>query len=253
MYTLSRSFTFVARNAEGACLAMTSPASMDSLTDACCQAVGDFIKQSADGLYSFARAQGLQDSPLYFVTSCINSRSWGMASFINAQQRSTMKLEPVSSPSNPNQQAYRWTETKQFGRCCVSGPGGAPRFQDQPLFLNGWKLAISERYQNAWPPKSNAVPGGAHNPGLEGGEGLSRQDLVRSLLETLKVWLFSWLVHFVSYPCSCITDKPSIGLPQQDDVLRGKSIPLPSCCCVDAAHSTNQSTLSLTTTIGSSP
>ncbi|KAJ2925413.1 hypothetical protein H1R20_g11707, partial [Candolleomyces eurysporus] len=242
------SFTFTARNAEGACLALTDPASVDSLTEGCSQAVGDFIKQNADGLYSFARARGLQSytkSPLYFVTSCTKTRSWGMASFINAERECPMKLEPVPSPSNPDQTAFRWTETKQFGKFCTSRPGGVPGVQDQPLFLDGWKLATSEQYRSEWRkskvagkvsrrdrdgdnsgsgslggsshqggygpqfggPSSSSNPsgsshdyggqaggqgrsydsGGTSNLGQDAGEGpLSQQELVRSLLETLK-------------------------------------------------------------------
>ncbi|KAJ2914789.1 hypothetical protein MD484_g5595, partial [Candolleomyces efflorescens] len=217
-------FNFETRKSEGACLALTSPTSVDSLTDACCKAVGNFIKNNADSLYAVALLRGLESSwnaPIYFVTSCTKASSCAMASFVDAEPRSLMKLQGRIPPPSPAQPSFIWVRRmgQSVGRSCVSLPGGVPGVQDHALFLSGWKLTISEVYRNGWPDKYNSFTSAA----IEAREKeLEQKDPLERLVETLK----------------------------QAIATGGKWLPLFIVLLINAAHSAGRITLLFTMMIG---
>ena len=136
----------------GALLFLPDGASQDRLHNSA--EIKQFIIKHAETWISYAISTGqdIDRDSLYFVTGCTKAGDWGMATFDRSMpwEESSLKLGHSMHPNDPR---YIWERSRGCGMA-RTGPGPDEEldnervaFQNQTLFVKGYKIAFSE---NAW-------------------------------------------------------------------------------------------------------
>lgn len=134
-------------------LACTTSADLEQLLSP--ELLRDFLIEHAGIIYQHADSvRRIADAdPLYIVSGCIKSETWALAAYSNppAAPYDLLTLSRRASDDNPPNQGpvYDWidrgTSEARFGSNSAARDLGAHKGKDQCLFLQGFKLALSQK------------------------------------------------------------------------------------------------------------
>jgi hypothetical protein len=133
----------------GALLFLPDGASQEDLINSA--KIKRFVIKCAETWISYAISTGrdIDRHSLYFVTGCTKAGDWGMATFNPSMPREESSLK-LGQSTHPNDPRYIWESSRGCGMA-KTGPGPDEEldnerviFQNQTLFVKGYKIAFSE-------------------------------------------------------------------------------------------------------------
>jgi hypothetical protein len=144
-------FEFRCQSKHGAVLACTTSADLEELDDT--EPLRDFLIQHAGIVYQHANSirRIADEDSLYIVSGCIKSDSWALAAYKDPAEAPDDLLTLSRRKSDGKDLVYDWidrgTAEARFGSNSAARVSGACLGKDQCLFLQGFKLALSQDFR----------------------------------------------------------------------------------------------------------